>query len=221
MPFMQAETRLDSWVQTKSDERVIPRSFCEEPDFERLGKGWGARLSAPGYLDCTDWVGPFPTENEALKALAQQYDLCPHCLDDICDPVDSSETPNLCRDAQIDALRFAAKTAAMERMRGRLGMMLTYGKTMGQQCAGQIAEAIERTEAIGDIARAMRLGIHDAQREIRAELEQLLLAALGRADSNTAVWLLWFPAGGVEEAARIRFPILFPNAPQVAPSPDR
>ena len=32
-------------------------------------KGWAARLSAPGYLDCTDWMGPYTSEAEALAEL--------------------------------------------------------------------------------------------------------------------------------------------------------
>lgn len=35
--------------------------------------GWCARLSASGYLDCTDWTGPYATEAEALEALAEMY----------------------------------------------------------------------------------------------------------------------------------------------------
>ena len=33
-------------------------------------EGWYSRLSAPGYLDCTDWSGPFTTEQEALENCA-------------------------------------------------------------------------------------------------------------------------------------------------------
>lgn len=33
-----------------------------------------ARLSAPGYLDCTDWSGPFQTEAEAEADLVGMYD---------------------------------------------------------------------------------------------------------------------------------------------------
>ena len=34
---------------------------------------WFARLSAPGYLDCTDWQGPQPTEDAALYDLWMTY----------------------------------------------------------------------------------------------------------------------------------------------------
>lgn len=35
-------------------------------------KGYGARLSAPGYLDCTEWT-VFDTEEEAREYLAETY----------------------------------------------------------------------------------------------------------------------------------------------------
>lgn len=36
-------------------------------------EGWFARLSAPGYLDSTDWSGPFPSEAAALAHLEEMY----------------------------------------------------------------------------------------------------------------------------------------------------
>lgn len=38
-----------------------------------LVTGWFARLSAPGYTDCTDWCGPFPSEDAALAHLEEMY----------------------------------------------------------------------------------------------------------------------------------------------------
>jgi hypothetical protein len=38
----------------------------------RLREGYGARLSAPGYLDCTDWC-VFETEQEARDHLEEAY----------------------------------------------------------------------------------------------------------------------------------------------------
>ena len=35
--------------------------------------GFYCRLSASGYLDCTDWSGPFQTENEAVAELISMY----------------------------------------------------------------------------------------------------------------------------------------------------
>jgi hypothetical protein len=43
-------------------------------DEDKSGRaGWYSRLSAPGYLDCTDWLGPFETEDEAFEALYDMY----------------------------------------------------------------------------------------------------------------------------------------------------
>lgn len=38
------------------------------------GKGFFARFSAPGYLDATDWVGPYVTQEGALWELYAIYD---------------------------------------------------------------------------------------------------------------------------------------------------
>lgn len=37
--------------------------------------GWFARLSAPGYLDATEWDGPHATEEEALAAVKEFYEV--------------------------------------------------------------------------------------------------------------------------------------------------
>ena len=42
-------------------------------------EGFGARLSAPGYMDCTDWT-VCVSEDEARRELAEAYDLCEKCL---------------------------------------------------------------------------------------------------------------------------------------------
>jgi hypothetical protein len=34
--------------------------------------GWGGRLSAPGYMDCTEW-SVYDTEEEALEELTEMY----------------------------------------------------------------------------------------------------------------------------------------------------
>ena len=36
-------------------------------------EGWLCRLSASGYLDCTDWHGPYASHVEALIALVDLY----------------------------------------------------------------------------------------------------------------------------------------------------
>lgn len=38
-------------------------------------EGWYARLSAPGYLDCTGWDGPHDTAELALAAVKDFYEV--------------------------------------------------------------------------------------------------------------------------------------------------
>lgn len=38
-------------------------------------EGWYARLSAPGYLDATEWHGPYATEQEAIDAVKEAFDV--------------------------------------------------------------------------------------------------------------------------------------------------
>ena len=38
-------------------------------------KGWWSRLSAPGYMDATDWMGAYKTAEEALAAVKDEYEV--------------------------------------------------------------------------------------------------------------------------------------------------
>lgn len=38
-------------------------------------EGWYGRLSAPGYLDATDWMGSYESSRAALDAVCEQYDV--------------------------------------------------------------------------------------------------------------------------------------------------
>jgi hypothetical protein len=59
------------------EARVLPESVATI-----RGKIW-SRLSAPGYLDCTDWDGPFDTFALAKKSLAQTYDVDPETGEEV------------------------------------------------------------------------------------------------------------------------------------------
>ena len=37
--------------------------------------GWYSRLSASGYLDCTDWTGPFESGEEAIMYIQDLYEV--------------------------------------------------------------------------------------------------------------------------------------------------
>ena len=73
------------------EEYLIPESVCSSnqvPDnpesFDEYCEtgtpieidcvfGYFARMSAPGYTDCTEWIGPFDTEDEAKQHLDDYY----------------------------------------------------------------------------------------------------------------------------------------------------
>lgn len=59
--------------------RALADYYEGEIQSVELIKGFGARLSASGYLDCTDWM-VCDTVDEAKEALSDQYDLCRQCL---------------------------------------------------------------------------------------------------------------------------------------------
>lgn len=68
------------WLEQQGNEFMQP--FAEYITAEEAGDSankmndnpqWYSRLSAPGYLDCTDWQGPYETEDEALEALYETY----------------------------------------------------------------------------------------------------------------------------------------------------
>lgn len=48
-----------------------------------LVEGFFARLSAPGYMDCTEWAGPFSSETEARDYIKSTYDVDPETGDDL------------------------------------------------------------------------------------------------------------------------------------------
>lgn len=62
------------------------KDFIESGEVEalKLVEGWGGRLSAPGYMDCTEWT-VYDSEEEARHELADMYDLCGECLEELDD----------------------------------------------------------------------------------------------------------------------------------------
>jgi methionyl-tRNA synthetase len=91
---------------------VASEADVEEAEIEEQ-TGWWARLSAPGYMDATDWSGPFDSEAEAKAALAEEYDLCPKCLEELNTDYkcDACETGDASQDAQAPTQEEAAEAA--------------------------------------------------------------------------------------------------------------
>ena len=94
MGFMQPQIYRDSFfrVETSIGTEIVPSdvigrtvgtaaeafsNYCEgtinDPDeCVECEHGWLARLSAPGYMDCTDWTA-HKTEQEAREYLDEMY----------------------------------------------------------------------------------------------------------------------------------------------------
>ena len=76
------ECIVPAWLTSCDAEHVAP--YCTflglVAEIETV-RGFGARFSAPGYMDCTKWA-VFDTEKEAEEYLVGQLscdDLCPAC----------------------------------------------------------------------------------------------------------------------------------------------
>jgi hypothetical protein len=67
------------------------QDFVSSPDITEVTcvHGFGARLSAPGFMDCTDWT-VFDTEEKAKVYIRDAWDICPECGAEISE--DSHET---------------------------------------------------------------------------------------------------------------------------------
>ena len=72
------------WLELETEEGetfIYPADLFTKEQVLKLHKGtsnieqraaWGARMSAPGYLDCTQWV-LFETEEEAKEYLMENF----------------------------------------------------------------------------------------------------------------------------------------------------
>ena len=62
---------------TDSDIPVVRMS--DEAKSDHWREGYWTRLSAPGYMDATSWLGPFTSREDAEEAISEAYDVCPVC----------------------------------------------------------------------------------------------------------------------------------------------
>ena len=51
------------------------REYVETEYPEDLTEGWYSRLTAPGYMDSTDWLGPFPNLFRAIREVCRLYEV--------------------------------------------------------------------------------------------------------------------------------------------------
>lgn len=60
-------------TQLVQEEWFNPDDGATEEDVEKIEDKWFCRLSAPGYMDCTDWDGPYDNQREAFNALEENH----------------------------------------------------------------------------------------------------------------------------------------------------
>lgn len=80
-------------IETKNGTQIVPiGTYCDDEILKLIDntnvhdlitalnkglynqlEGWFARFSAPGYMDCTDWNGPYDSELHAMRELDEQY----------------------------------------------------------------------------------------------------------------------------------------------------
>jgi hypothetical protein len=65
--FSEGEALADYLGTDRLAENIGKVEECETV------KGWCARLSMPGYLDCTEWFGPFTSEQSAADHIHETY----------------------------------------------------------------------------------------------------------------------------------------------------
>ena len=73
MAFMEPQT--DYFTKDEAREYAPCSDFEQDIDSEEYEAGWYSRLSASGYLDCTEWSGPFQTEKEALDYIMDLFEV--------------------------------------------------------------------------------------------------------------------------------------------------
>ena len=76
--FMVAQAYQDTWYEYEvNGETFVTDDDTSIPEdgviIETYDEKWFSRLSAPGYMDCTDWQGPYNTEDGALWELYQTH----------------------------------------------------------------------------------------------------------------------------------------------------
>ena len=72
MQTLFGHTNLDN-IGDGTIEQYIDGNLLIDRENWEVKKGWGCRLSAPGYMDCTEWSGVFETEKEAAECLLKEY----------------------------------------------------------------------------------------------------------------------------------------------------
>lgn len=60
----------------------LKEEWKEDCDYQ-VDEGWFCRLSASGYLDCTEWCGPFDSLEEAREHVVEFWEVDPETGDEL------------------------------------------------------------------------------------------------------------------------------------------
>jgi hypothetical protein len=87
-PFYVGETKYGDGVAYPCSAHGIAGSFAENTGalldtVEVISGKWWCRLSASGYMDCTDWHGPFATADQARNEIEIFYEVDPDTGDEL------------------------------------------------------------------------------------------------------------------------------------------
>lgn len=63
------ERKHDYNICASGDGHIVCSDCCPPEE------GWYSRLSAAGYMDATDWHGPYKTSEQALKEVMDVYEV--------------------------------------------------------------------------------------------------------------------------------------------------
>jgi hypothetical protein len=79
--FVKSEDWTGEGFATPLEHFTFDAASCR---FTEVIRGmWWVRLSANGYMDCTDWSGPYPTYDSARRGCELEWDVNPDTGDSI------------------------------------------------------------------------------------------------------------------------------------------
>ncbi len=61
--------------EAEAREYIYEPGLADGGDPDEPVAGFYGRLSAPGYMDCTDWDGPYDRAWKALRAVCDMYEV--------------------------------------------------------------------------------------------------------------------------------------------------
>ena len=93
-PFHVGETKAGERVAVPADVYGTLERFTLECDIVRdaeiVAGAWWCRLSAPGYMDATEWDGPHASRAAARASIESMWEVDPDTGDDLDDDTDDA-----------------------------------------------------------------------------------------------------------------------------------